>query len=183
MRVWNCKTHFEDSSKCPIKPVPETELYGAFLLMYSKLYTNCDSLLLLIQTDLQQMQRIKRQQSEENNKINSEILRLSKQLHNLARIHAQGSIEETVYQERHRQIEQQLIEKKAKLTLFNENGRVEKVLQQTKRIIRYLQNHVPPTEFTEEALRILVKQVLVDKEAFTFVLNNGLQLREERKVV
>lgn len=183
VRIWNCKTHFEDSSKCPVKPVLETELYGAFLLMYSKLYTNCDTLLLPIQADLQQVQRLKRQRSEENNKINSEILRLSKQLHNLARIHAQGSIEETVYQERHRQIEQQLIEKKAQLTLFNETGRIEKMLQQTKQTIRYLQNHVPPTEATEEALRMLVKQILVDRDAFTFVLNNGLRLREERKTV
>lgn len=166
VRVWNCKTHFEDSSKCPIRPVLETELYGAFLLMYSKLYTNCDTLLLPIQADLQQVQRLKRQQSEENKKINSEILRLSKQLHNLARIYAQGSIEETVYQERHRQIEQQIIEKKAQLTLFNETGRIEKMLQQTKQTIRYLQNHVPPTEFTEEALRMLVKKILVDKDAF-----------------
>ena len=110
-------------------------------------------------------------------------MRLSKQLHNLARIHAQGSIEETVYQERHRQIEQQLIEKKAQLTLFNETGRIEKMLQQTKQTIRYLQNHVPPTEFTEEALRMLVKRILVDRDAFTFVLNNGLRLREERKTV
>lgn len=183
VRIWNCKTHFEDSSKCPVKPVLETELYGAFLLMYSKLYTNCDTLLLPIQADLQQVQRLKRQRSEENNKINSEILRLSKQLHNLARIHAQGSIEETVYQERHRQIEQQLIEKKAQLTLFNETGRIEKMLQQAKQTIRYLQNHVPPTEATEEALRMLVKQILVDRDAFTFVLNNGLRLREERKTV
>ena len=151
--------------------------------MYSKIYTNWDSLLLPIQTDLQQMQRIKQQQSEENNKINSEILRLSKQLHNLARIHTQGSIEEPLYQERRSRIEQQLIEKKAQLTLFNENGHIEKVLQQTKQTIRYLQNHVPPIEFTEEALRMLVKKILVDKDGFTFVLNNGLQLREERKVV
>lgn len=183
MRVWNCKTHFEDSSKCPIKPIPEAELYGAFLLMYSKIYTNWDLLLLPIQTDLQQIQRIKQQKSEENNKINSEILRLSKQLHNLARIHTQGSIEEPLYQERRSRIEQQLIEKKAQLTLFNENGHIEKVLQQTKQTIRYLQNHVPPIEFTEEALRMLVKKILVDKDGFTFVLNNGLQLREERKVV
>ena len=183
VRIWNCKTHFEDSSKCPIKPVHETELYGAFLLMYSKLYTNYDSLLLPIQADLQQMQRIKRQQSEENNKINSEILRLSKQLHNLARIHAQGSIEEALYQERRSRIEQQLIEKKAQLTLFNENGHIEKVLRQTKQIMHYLQNHVPPPEVTEEALRMLIMKIFVDKDAFTFVLNNGLQLRGERKSV
>lgn len=88
-----------------------------------------------------------------------------------------------MYQERHRQIEQQLIEKKAQLTLFNETGRIEKMLQQTKQTIRYLQNHVPPTEATEEALRMLVKQILVDRDAFTFVLNNGLRLREERKTV
>lgn len=36
VRVWNCKTHIVDSTQCPIKPVYETELYGAFL---SKLET------------------------------------------------------------------------------------------------------------------------------------------------
>ena len=51
-------------------------------------------------------------QNEASNAVHTEILQISKQLHNLTRIHAQGYIEETVYQERRIRIEQQLAEKK-----------------------------------------------------------------------
>lgn len=110
----------------------------------------------------------------------TEILQISKQLHNLTRIHAQGYIEETVYQERRIRIEQQLAEKKKCLTCQKQNGTAEKALYQTKQIDRYMQNHTALTEFDEEAMRTIVKKIVVSNEAFVFELPNGLHLKEKR---
>lgn len=101
-------------------------------------------------------------------------------LHNLTRIHAQGYIEETVYQERRIRIEQQLAEKKKYLTCQKQNGTAEKALYQTKQIDRYMQNHTALTEFDEEAMRTIVKKIVVSNEAFVFELPNGLHLKEKR---
>ena len=180
MRVWNCKTHIVDSTQCPIKPVYETELYGAFLSMYNKLFENRATLFLPIFNDLQRIQDIKSMQNEASNVVHTEILQISKQLHNLTRIHAQGYIEETVYQERRIRIEQQLAEKKKCLTCQKQNGTVEKALYQTKQIDRYMQNHTALTEFDEEAMRTIVKKIVVSNEAFVFELPNGLHLKEKR---
>ena len=180
VRVWNCKTHIVDSTQCPIKPVYETELYGAFLSMYNKLFENRATLFLPIFNDLQRIQDIKSMQNEASNAVHTEILQISKQLHNLTRIHAQGYIEETVYQERRIRIEQQLAEKKKYLTCQKQNGTAEKALYQTKQIDRYMQNHTALTEFDEEAMRTIVKKIVVSNEAFVFELPNGLHLKEKR---
>ena len=181
VRVWNCKTHIVDSTQCPIKPVYETELYGAFLSMYNKLFENRATLFLPIFNDLQRIQDIKSMQNEASNAVHTEILQISKQLHNLTRIHAQGYIEETVYQERRIRIEQQLAEKKKCLTCQKQNGTAEKALYQTKQIDRYMQNHTALTEFDEEAMRTIVKKIVVSNEAFVFELQNGLHLKEKRQ--
>lgn len=181
VRVWNCKTHIVDSTQCPIKPVYETELYGAFLSMYNKLFENRATLFLPIFNDLQRIQDIKSMQNEASNAVHTEILQISKQLHNLTRIHAQGYIEETVYQERRIRIEQQLAEKKKCLTCQKQNGTAEKALYQTKQIDRYMQNHTALTEFDEEAMRTIVKKIVVSNEAFVFELPNGLHLKEKRQ--
>lgn len=181
VRVWNCKTHIEDSTQCPIKPVYETELYGAFLSMYNKLYANQKTLFLPILNDLQRIQGIKSMQNEASNAVHAELLQISKQLHNLTRIHAQGYIEEATYQERRARIEQQLAEKKKCLTYKKLNGTAERALHQTKQMICYLQNHSALTEFDEEAMRAIVKKIVVSNEAFIFVLPNGLSLREDRR--
>lgn len=96
-------------------------------------------------------------------------------------IHAQGYIEETVYQERRIRIEQQLAEKKKCLTCQKQNGTAEKALYQTKQIDRYMQNHTALTEFDEEAMRTIVKKIVVSNEAFVFELPNGLHLKEKRQ--
>ena len=117
----------------------------------------------------------------QENAVHTEILQISKQLHNLTRIHAQGYIEETVYQERRIRIEQQLAEKKKCLTCQKQNGTAEKALYQTKQIDRYMQNHTALTEFDEEAMRTIVKKIVVSNEAFVFELPNGLHLKEKRQ--
>lgn len=100
---------------------------------------------------------------------------------NLTRIHAQGYIEETAYQERRIRIEQQLAEKKKCLTCQKQNGTAEKALYKTKQIDRYMQNHTALTEFDEEAMRTIVKKIVVSNEAFVFELPNGLHLKEKRQ--
>lgn len=134
----------------------------------------------LIFNDLQRIQDIKSMQNEASNAVHTEILQISKQLHNLTRIHAQGYIEETVYQERRIRIEQQLAEKKKCLTCQKQNETAEKALYQTKQIDRYMQSHTALTEFDEEAMRTIVKKIVVSNEAFVFELPNGLHLKEKR---
>ena len=119
-------------------------------------------------------------QNEASNAVYTEILQISKQLHNLTRIHAQGYIEEAAYQERRIRIEQQLAEKKKYLTCQKQKGAAEKALYQTKQIDRYMQNHTALTEFDEEAMRTIVKKIVVSNEAFVFELPNGLHLKEKR---
>ena len=62
--------------------------------MYNKLFENRATLFLPIFNDLQRIQDIKSMQNEASNAVHTEILQISKQLHNLTRIHAQGYIEE-----------------------------------------------------------------------------------------
>ena len=44
-----------------------------------------------------------------------------------------------------------------------------------------MQNHTALTEFDEEAMRTIVKKIVVSNEAFVFELPNGLHLKEQRQ--
>ena len=66
------------------------------------------------------------------------------------------------------------------ITCQKQNGTAEKALYQTKQIDRYMQNHTALTEFDEEAMRTIVKKIVVSNEAFVFELPNGLHLKEKR---
>lgn len=179
-RVWNCKTHLADSEKCPVKPVQETVLYGAFLMMYNKIYENQEMLLNPILADMQKMQDIQSKWDEEKSRANAEILQMAKQLHNLTRIYAQGYIEEATYRERRSHIEQQLEEKRKNLPSRFASSSTVKEFCQTKELIHYLHTHTALAEFEETAMRAVVDKVVVSNECFTFVLKNGLKCREAR---
>ena len=123
--------------------------------------------------------RVKLAAAQALHAVHTEILQISKQLHNLTRIHAQGYIEETVYQERRIRIEQQLAEKKKCLTCQKQNGTAEKALYQTKQIDRYMQNHTALTEFDEEAIAQYESGFRTPKESRTKDIAKALNVREE----
>ena len=52
---WTCRTHFLKASDCPIKQIPEQDIYNAFIRLHNKLKQNYKQILLPLRSQLQEL--------------------------------------------------------------------------------------------------------------------------------
>ena len=178
--VWGCRKHLNKSSLCPVKSVYEAELCRAFLYTYNKLQVNQARIFQPILNDLLQLKSQQEYQNATSEAIHAEIHRLTKQNHNLERIHAQGYIENAQYWERKTLIEQQLMEKKELLSKNHINKNVEKLLKTTRQVVKILESGPPLMCFEKQIFTAIVRKVAISNEVFELELINGMKISEGR---
>ena len=53
---WECGTHKERAANCPVKRIPEQEIYAAFVLLFNKLSCHFKTVLLPLHHELLELQ-------------------------------------------------------------------------------------------------------------------------------
>ena len=178
--TWCCRNHLLDAGKCPTMPVAEQTIYTAFITMFNKLLVNREKIILLMLDDLTEIQRQQEESCQKVANANEEILLISKQLHNLTRIHALGVIEGEEYWEKRTLLEQQLAEKKAAQPQHQEGHEIALALNKTKQLYDILRIYHPLEEFDPLAFKRITTKISINNETIKFHLINGLTVSERR---
>ena len=93
---WVCRTHEESIKACPLFPVSETEIFGAFLRLHFKLRNHPEVLYFL----LKQEQRIRNRRmlwSPAAIELNKEISDILDQSHTLSLLNRQGMVDPDIF--------------------------------------------------------------------------------------
>ena len=79
MVSWCCRTHAKDSQLCSVKPIPEGEVYAAFLRLYFKLRAHQEQIITPIIKQLQTLKRNRMLWSKELVEITNQIADITEQ--------------------------------------------------------------------------------------------------------
>lgn len=175
---WVCRTHEESIKACPLFPVSETEIFGAFLRLHFKLRNHPEVLYFL----LKQEQRIRNRRmlwSPAAIELNKEISDILDQSHTLSLLNRQGMVDPDIFITKNNQLAEQLRKAKQQKEKLH-NLEHDQVIDQTRQLQETLLTGPEILDaFDEELFCELIDRITVQSNTqVRFRLKNGLELTE-----
>ena len=175
---WVCRTHEESIKACPLLPVSETEIFGAFLRLYFKLRNHPEVLSFL----LKQEQRIRNRRilwSSAAIELNREISDILDQSHALSLLNRQRMVDPDIFISKNNQLAEQLRKAKQQKEKLH-NLEHDQVIDQTQQLQETLLTGPEILDaFDEELFCELIDRITVQSNTqVRFRLKNGLELTE-----
>lgn len=175
---WVCRTHEESIKTCPLLPVSEAEIFGAFLRLHFKLRNHPEVLSFL----LKQEQRIWNRRmlwSPAAIELNKEISDILDQSHTLSLLNRQGVVDPDIFISKNNQLAEQLRKAKQQKEKLH-NLEHDQVIEQTQQLQETLLTGPEILDALDEELFCeLIDRITVQSNTqVRFWLKNGLELTE-----
>lgn len=178
---WCCYRHNKSKNLCPTPPIEEAVIRAAFLNMYGILKANQEDILLPMASHLRLLQERSVVGNDDVNTLNTEILRLTDQIHAAAKLYNMKFLDTESYMEKSNLLNAQLAEARKKRQQLiqgickDDNDTLDK----TEQLIQAIQAASDRPASLEDGgiFYAMVDKVLVDRNKKTvFRLINGLEL-------
>ncbi len=177
--IWTCHRHVEDKESCNMKAIREDVLQQAFINMWNKLYTNQGTVLEPLLKALTELASSK-PDTEEMEKLNSEIHALSEQSRILNQVMKKGYMDSALFMEKNNLLTHRLTECKRRKALLARKHKRTKEIVRTQQLIGLLKQEGYLREFNEALFDMTVKELRISQEHdISFCLKNGLMLTEK----
>lgn len=176
---WVCRTHFVDVTRCPLPPIPETEIKAAFLRLYFNLKHHSTAILDDTLASLQAIRNRRMLWSEDIISLNKQISDLSSQNQLLAELKQQGVIDPDIFIYQSNELAQQFRDARLKKERLLDQNR-DSTIDQTKEIMAIMDTGPEFLETFDEGLfcELIDKIIVESNEKIRFRLKNGLELVE-----
>ena len=177
---WECGTHKERAANCPVKRIPEQEIYAAFVLLFNKLSCHFKTVLLPLHHELLELQSQEHAGDQRVSDIRCEIAALREQNHVLASLRTKGFLSAAKYQEQNTEIHNKIGRLQTELSRLLRTDDEDETVEQIGRLIRYFECQTTRlTEFDENAFTELVDEIVVrSRNELEFHLPGGVYLTE-----
>ncbi|HEY9161000.1 MAG TPA: recombinase family protein [Desulfomonilia bacterium] len=175
---WCCHQHIEDKTKCSQKAVREDVLQQVFILMWNKLISNYEEILLPLLDVLKKL-RMDEQQEQEIEDCNNKIMELTEQGHILSRLISKGYMDPAVFIGRQNTLTLELAAAKKKRNQLLDSNGFEQEITGTELLLGIIKNYPGIIEkYNEELFSQAVENVIIQSDRITFRLINKLELTE-----
>ena len=176
---WVCRKHEEMNETCLLRPIPEEQIYAAFLRLYYRLKRQGNAILSQMLKNLQTIRNRRMLWSLDVVELNKQISNLTSQSHSLAQLKQQGLVDRDIFISRSNELAEQLRAAKLKKERFLDAGSDETIAQ-TRDMLDILDTGPDFLEsFDGERFCELVDKIIVESnERLRFRLKNGLELAE-----
>ena len=176
---WCCRKHDTSVKDCPIAPVAEESLYGAFCRLYYKLKHQSIPILEQMLTSLQLIRNRKMLWRPDIVALNKRISDLSSQNQTLAFLKQQGLVDPDIFIAKTNELTKQLRQVKlGREKLMDAES--DMTALQTRNLIDILEGGPEFLDsFDAELFGELVEKIIIESnDSVRFCLKNGLELRE-----
>ena len=175
---WVCRTHEESIKTCPLLPVSEAEIFGAFLRLHFKLRNHPEVLSFL----LKQEQRIRNRRilwCSAAIELNKEISDILDQSHALSLLNRKRMVDPDIFISKNNQLSERLRKAKQQKEKLH-NLEHDQVIDQTQQLQETLLTGSDILDaFDEELFCELIDRITVQSNTqVRFRLKNGLELTE-----
>ena len=184
-RYWGCSTYSFDTSKCGVKKIPESEIFGAFVTLYNKLKLNKKVILQPIINQLVTLKNSLVAQNADFAGLDEKIMLINDQLALIAQLRQKGLMDEETFRTKSNELNNSLNSLRSQRRLFLNNNEADKAITDIKKLIGIIDKGPDRlTEFDEDIFERIVTEITADEsEVIQFKLIGGLVIKEkiERK--
>lgn len=175
---WLCRAHDMDKKHCDSQPIPESEIYQAFLCLYFKLKHHTDILTQLL-SDLRTARQNSLLWSEDIVELNRHIADIASQERLLTQLRRQGTVNPDIFISRTDALAERRRELKRKKELLF-RAEEDHTLRRTQELLDILTSSPDWLDSFDESLfqDIVEKIVIADSEHLRFRLINGLEVSD-----
>ena len=180
---WICVNHNISADRCNIRQIPESNFYSAFIKLCNKLLYNYKTVLIPLQTALQDLKLKKFSGKTQVMDIHKEIAKFREQTHVLTRLKTKGFLDEAKYIEQTTELTAKINKLQAELKNLTRSDDEDETLDQIDMLIDFFEKRENPmTEFEESAFESIVEKIVViDQHELEFYLIGGLKFKEKIK--
>lgn len=176
--AWCCRTHIENKQQCSMKYVKQEDLQYAFVMMTNKLIYSKEFILkpLKVQLDRLESKGVETQIT----KIRNKILDIQVKMEETEKLHHQGYLSATVYQNLKSKLNQEYdYFKKQETQMISLEYKNENLKKEIDNFIKKLKKRDYLKVYDDELfMEIVEKVIVVSREKVKFVLKCGLALEE-----
>lgn len=178
---WICRKHDVNASDCENGSIPKSKIYLAFICLCNKLWYNYQTVLISLQTALQDLKLKKYSGQTQVMDIHKEIAKFREQTHVLARLKTKGFLDEAKYIEQTTELTAKINKLQAELKKFTHSDDEDATFDQIEILIDFFEKRYSPmTEFEETAFESIVDKIVVKSQhELEFHLIGGLKFKEK----
>ena len=177
--VWSCSNHILNKENCDSKRYSETQIYGAFIRMFNKLYYNRRLLLRNTLYQLDFVMTYKKKNNQQAVELNQSTVQLLEKKHMLEQLRSKGYLPENMFLSQCRDIDKQLRElRQEKEILFD--TQLEATYAEIKRLTSIVEDYGQEmTSFDEDIFNAIVKSITITPDGIIeFTLMGDLHFSE-----
>ena len=174
-----CRTHNEDSEKCPVTQIPVGTIYDSFLRLYFNLHHYGITIFAEMIRNLYIVRNRQMLWHPDIVELNKRISDISNQIHTLTLLNKQGIVESDYFISKNNQLAEQLRKaKQQKEKLLDRED--DEIIRQTKILLEVLEDSPEDMDVLDEELFCeLIDKIIVESNTkIRFRLKNGLELPE-----
>lgn len=177
---WICRKHDVNASDCENGSIPKSKIYLAFIRLCNKLWHNYQTVLIPLQTALQDLKLKKYSGQTQVMDIHKEIAKFREQTHVLARLKTKGFLDEAKYIEQTNELTAKINKLQTELKKLTRFDDEDETLDQIEMLIDFFEKRENPmTEFEESAFESIVEKIVViDQHELEFHLIGGIKFKE-----
>lgn len=177
--VWSCSNHILNKENCDSKRYSETQIYGAFIRMFNKLYYNRHPLLRNTLYQLDFVMTYKKKNNQQAVELNQSTVQLLEKKHMLEQLRSKGYLPENMFLSQCRDIDKQLRElRQEKEILFD--TQLEATYAEIKRLTSIVEDYGQEmTSFDEDIFDAIIKSITITPDGIIeFTLMGDLHFSE-----
>ena len=177
--VWSCSNHILNKENCDSKRYSETQIYGAFIRMFNKLYYNRRPLLRNTLYQLDFVMTYKKKNNQQAVELNQSTVQLLEKKHMLEQLRSKGYLPENMFLSQCRDIDKRLRElRQEKEILFD--TQLEATYAEIKRLTSIVEDYGQEmTSFDEDIFDAIVKSITITPDGIIeFTLMGDLHFSE-----
>ncbi len=177
--VWSCSNHILNKENCDSKRYSETQIYGAFIRMFNKLYYNRRPLLRNTLYQLDFVMTYKKKNNQQAVELNQSTVQLLEKKHMLEQLRSKGYLPENMFLSQCRDIDKQLRElRQEKEILFD--TQLEATYAEIKRLTSIVEDYGQEmTSFDEDIFDAIIKSITITPDGIIeFTLMGDLHFSE-----
>ena len=177
--AWSCGRHLKSAANCPTGPIPEEDIYAAFLRMYSKLRLHEGVILRPALSQMEALETALQRDDPAMLEVNRAIAQATERGYKISRLRSNGLLDADACAGQMAANNAQLTQLRAKRRRLLKNddiGEAAEALRQTVDAIR--QGPERLEGFDEALFEELVEQVVVSPANLRFRLHGGIEVEE-----
>ena len=159
----------------------EPELPEAWSRLCRKLSENRESILGEMLSQLEEIKWKSRRNKPGTEELEAKLAELIRQNHALSRLRSRGMLDSAIFIEKSNRNNLEIERIRAELAKTAAPDRIVETIRDTRKLLHALDSLTPASEELP-APREIIRAVVVKPDRFRFLLINGLQLEEARKV-